>query len=261
MIAINPIASFGARNLQPVRPVTPVVRGYGNATEPSGANAPAPQSNADKVTLNGNGPRAGDGLYTRQGRMVSQTERQESFDLTIQTAEGDTATLHVSKSLGSSSTVQAKSSARGSTVESMLEQYGSLDVQISVKGTLNADEQQAIDRLMQDVNGVANTFFAGDTEAANTQADTLNIQDPALAGFDMRLRSHEMSRVSAVYEDVAQFTAPAASATPSSQAAASPLIQSDLLNGLKQLFAKLVAPSQNANEVSDAVDKTASTLA
>jgi hypothetical protein len=268
MIAINPLASFGARNMQPVRPVTPVVRGFGNAAEPS-KKATSP-SNNDKVTLSGSSPRAGDGLYTRKGTLVSSTQRQESFDLTIQTAEGDTATLHLSQSQGNTSTVKAQSSAKGSFVESLQEQYGALDVQISVKGSLNANEQKAIDSLIQDVNGVANTFFSGDLQAANTQADALNIQDPALSGFSLNLRSQEMSRVSAVYEDVAQFTAAPSSASaststpapmPSPKATSSQLTNANLLNSLKQLFADLVAPLQNASQVTDAVDNTTSILA
>jgi hypothetical protein len=231
MIAINPIASMGARSFQPIQAVTPVVRGFGNAaTNPRGQ---ALQSSADRVTLNGNAPRAGDDLYTRKGTLVSSTERQESFELTIQTAEGDTATLRLSQSTGSSSTVSAQSSARGSTVEWAQEQYGTLDAQVSVQGSLNAQEQQAIDRLVQDINKVADRFFAGNTQAANAQADTLKMQDAALSGFSLNLRRQEMSRVSAVYEDVARFTAPPPPASPPPTAQQN---NADLLKGLKQLL-------------------------
>lgn len=230
MIAINPLVSMGTRSFQPISAVTPVVRGYGNAA-PTAKEA-APPNNADRVTLSGNGPRAGDGLYTRKGTLVSSSERQESFELTIQTAEGDTATLRLSQSSGSSSTVSAQSSARGSSVEWMQEQYGALDAEVSVQGSLNAEEQQAIDRLLQDINKVADRFFAGNSQAANAQADTLKVQDAALSGFSLNLRSQEMRRVSAIYEDVARYTAPPPSAsTPTAQQN-----NADLLKGLKQML-------------------------
>lgn len=257
MIAINPLAAFGTRNLQPVRPVSPVVRGSSNTT--AAPNAP-PLSNTDKVTIGGPSRMAGEGLYTRKGTLISSTARQEEFDLTIQTAEGDTATLHLSQSAGSKNTVKARESARGSSVESLQENFGALDVQISVKGALNAEEKQAIDKLMQEVSGVADTFFAGDTNAANTQADALKLQDGVLSGFSMNLRTSEMSRVSAVYEDVAQFTAPPPPrtpiATPQQGPTSTALTNADLLKGLRQLFADLVGKSRDALAVTDAVDKT-----
>lgn len=244
MIGISPLSAFGARNLQslqplgPVRAVKPVVRESGG--KPSAANT---VDNADKVTLRGNSPRASEGLYARQGTLITSTERQQSFDLTVKTAEGDIATLRFSQASGSSSAVRAQSSEQGSSVETLQESYGTLDLQIQLQGSFNAEETQAMDQLMQQANRVADEFFAGDMETATAQAGAMGLSGTSLQSFSMDLHSQEMRRVSATYEEVARYTAPASVAQAPAPSADSR--GTDLLQSLKQLLAQLVNDVQN----------------
>lgn len=258
MIGMYPLAALGPRNLQAlslVRPVAPVVRGSGNASAP--ASAP---DNKDRVTLRGDSVRASDGLYTRKGTLSSSVESKQSFDMAIKTTEGDIAILHFSQSAGTSTTINAESSRRGGSVETLQESHGALDLQVITKGTFSDEENQAIDQLMQQASQVADQFFAGDLEAANTQAGKLQLAGDALQSFSMNLRSQEMRHVSATYEEVARFTAPAKqpmAPAPPTPPSSDRMPGTDLLQGLKQLLAQLVADVKDPKVVTDAVDKTA----
>lgn len=252
MIGISPLAALGTHNVhtkRPLSPVAPVVRSSGRTAAVADI-----ADTKDKVTLRGSSPGAGDGLYTRKGTLVSNVERQQSFDLTIQTAEGDTATLHFSQSTGSSSAIFAQSSQRGSRVETLQESHGARDLQVTMQGAFNDEETQAMDQLVQQANRVADSFFAGDTHIASLQAYAMAMRGDSLQSFSLDLHHQEMRRVSATYEEVARYTAPP---TPSAAEPSAAMPGTDLLQGLKQLLAQLVNSAQDTRTVTDAVDKTA----
>lgn len=251
MIGTNPFSAqsiFGPRNFQPIRPVTPVVRSVGEASTPA---KETPRSNADTYTPGANKPRAEAQVYSRRGILETQVARQNTYDLTIQTAEGDTATLHLSQSDGFMSTTAAAVSGSSATEVRSKSGYRNLDVQLSVQGNLNTEEQKAIDALVEKVNGVAEKFFAGEMQAASRLADGVNLQGDALTAFAMDLHSQEMRRVSAIYEQVAgladtagsgtgdqplQVTVPVARQVETAQQA---LTNAGVLSSMKQMFAEL----------------------
>lgn len=255
MIGISPLAALGTRNVhtpRPLSPVAPVVRSSGRAAAVADI-----ADIQDKVTLRGSSPGAGDGLYTRKGTLVASVERQQTFDLTLQTAEGDTATLHFSLSAGSSSALSAQSSGRGSRVETLQESHGALELQVTVQGMFSDEETRAMDQLVQQANRVADSFFAGDTDTASLQADAMVMQGDALQSFSLDLHRQEMRRVSATYAEVAQYTAPPTHSAPPAATPSAAMPGTDLLQGLKQLLAQLVNSAQDTRTVTDAVDKTA----
>lgn len=255
MIGLSPLAALGTHHVhsqRPLSPVAPVVRSGGRTA--AVADIAGTQ---DKVTLRGNSPGAADGLYTRKGTLVASVERQQSFDLTIQTAEGDTATLHFSQSTGSSSALRAQSSGRGSRVETLQESYGALELQVTLQGAFNDEETRAMDQLMQQANRVADSFFAGDTHIASLQAYAMAMRGDSLQSFSLDLHHQEMRRFSATYAEVAQYTAPPTPSAPPAAELSAAMPGTDLLQGLKQLLAQLVNSARDTQTVTDAVDKTA----
>ena len=252
-----------------VRAINPVVRGSAEADRPS---APTQQSATplDKTRYSPATPQTRDTLYNRVGGLnaygyqaSSQSlsySRQDTFDLSIQTADGDVATIHISQqqeldwSSGSASATGAAGAAQLQTWRG--DSTDALDVNISVAGDLNAEEMASIDALVRKVNGVAQDFFSGDMAQASAAAQQISFgpEDSTLAAYQFSLQSQESLRAVAVYESVATSTAtttaPAISVAPPparsavDAAAVAPAPKSGLMQNLRAMLQDLTRNSQ-----------------
>lgn len=221
---LGPVVFQGIRSYRPVQPVVAAI-------------APARDAPSSQVSIGERTARPGDGLYNRAGTVASSVQRRETFDLTIQTAEGDTATLRLSQSM------ELRSDAGQSS-------YRSLDMQMQVEGDLNTQEAQAINTLMQQVSQVAEQFFGGDIANATRGAGALTLQGDALNAFSMNLHYQETRRATAAYQSVAQLSGPDVAAPPSlAKPLESPaLTTADLLTQMKNLFADLARSAKDLME-------------
>jgi hypothetical protein len=175
-------------------------------------------------------------------------ERKQSFDLAIQTAEGDVATVRIARQQSYNAQTQVSISDRGRALSLRASSSDSLNAVVSVQGDLNAQETASINALVQKVNGVADDFFAGDMEQAIAGAAGIEMQGSSLSAFAFDLQSQEVRRAAAVYENIATTTAPLAvapakttSATASTPAAPSP----SWLQSLRALFDGLTRNAQS----------------
>lgn len=137
-------------------------------------------------------------------------ERKQSFDLAIQTAEGDIATVSIARQQSYNEKTQVSISEPGRTLSLSASRADSINAVVSVQGNLNAQEFASINALVQKVNRVADDFFAGDMEQAITGALSIEMQGNSLRAFAFDLQSREAQRAAAVYENIATTTAPLA---------------------------------------------------
>lgn len=189
-------------------------------------------------------------------RAVS-VERNRSFDLAIKTAEGDVATIRIAQQESGSTSSRVTISERGRalSLNAGAEYNSTLNTSVSVQGSLNAEETASIDALVLKVNNVAEDFFAGDMDQAVRGAASISITDDNLSAFAFDLQSQEVLRATAVYENVAATTAPAATATPSPAAPAAPE-RNGWLQSLRALFDAVTKSTTDARMVTDAQART-----
>lgn len=189
-------------------------------------------------------------------RAVS-VERNRSFDLAIKTAEGDIATIHIAQQESGSASSQVTISERGRALSlSASAAYSSaLDASVSVRGTLNAQETASIHALVQQVNDVAENFFAGDMDQAIRGAADISITDDSLIAFAFDLQSHEVRRAAAVYQNIASTTAPTSAATPATSAPAT-AERNGWLQSLRALFDAITQPAADPRLVTDTSVRT-----
>ena len=189
-------------------------------------------------------------------RAVS-VERKRSFDLAIKTAEGDIATIRIQQQESGSESSQLSISERGRalSVSASAAYSSALDASVSVQGTLNAQETASINALVQQVNGVADDFFAGDMDQAIRGAASLSISDESLSAFAFDLQSQEVRRAAAIYENIAATTSPAAATPPASAAPLAPQ-RSGWLQSLRALFDAITQPASNPRQLTDASVRT-----
>ena len=186
---------------------------------------------------------------------VVRVERQQSFDLAIQTAEGDRATVRIARQESYNAQTQVSISERGRALSLNTTSYDALSAVVSVQGDLNAQETASINALVQKVSGVAEDFFAGDMDQAITGAAGIEMQGNSLSAFAFDLQSQEVRRAAAVYENIATTTAPVTAAPPATTAPVAPQ-RSGWLQSLRALFNAITQPASDPRLVSDVSVRT-----
>jgi len=125
----------------------------------------------------------GSGLAAAGAKLISNAKGE----LQIHTQEGDTVTLSFASKTGVS--VQNLQAGNGSTQLSStdIQAFTSNRVTINVQGDLNANELQAVQDLVGQVNQLADGFFGGDVNAALSQAASLNFDSSQLTDYSLHL--------------------------------------------------------------------------
>lgn len=143
-------------------------------------------------------------------RMLESASYQENrrLALEITTADGDTVSIHVERHSGASHTEYAERSGDGfgrvatsGRHESAHLSYAHLSYRVA--GELDADEQKAVDRLLKRVDGLADRFYEGQTQAAFKQAVNLKVDSDELTGFSLSLRHSQSYQAVSAYRSVA----------------------------------------------------------
>ncbi len=112
--------------------------------------------------------------------------RKQKASLDITTQEGDRVQIR----FRAREQVGPESASADTKVFSM----GSGKVQLEVKGNLNADELEAIEDLVADVDAIAKEFFQGDIQKAFAAANQLGFDSEQIANFALKLSLRERGR-------------------------------------------------------------------
>ena len=195
--------------------------------------------------------------YSSKGRLniagaayqTVSVDRDESFDLTIKTAQGDLATISITQKQGFSAAGGMQWGGQDLALALEADSSESLNVQIAVNGEFDAQEMASIRGLVNQVDDVAADFFAGDMKQALAGAAGIDISGQAdtLSAFSFELQSQEVRRAVSLYEDVAAATSPQKATTPWLQGplATPAASNSNFLRDLVALFDDLTHRAQD----------------
>lgn len=121
--------------------------------------------------------------------------RERTFTLDVATREGDRITIHVQNSQEAS----AEQHSEAGWSQTRWGQSESDMFSLRIEGDLSEQERDDLDRLLGDVNTLANEFYDGDIGVAWEQAQAIDINGSSLASMDLNLRSVE-TRGAAAYQ-------------------------------------------------------------
>ena len=201
-------------------------------SQPAAASAtytPASKTHQDVALYSRHGASSTRPIPTHQAWSV---DRQNTLSLTIETAEGDIATIHLSQS----QRYTARTSTRGSDIRAS----DSMNLNMVVQGDLSANEAKSIDAVVKQIGDVAQNFFAGDIKKALDTAGSIAIpgESNALTAIDFDLQRQETRKAVTVYENIAM-----ASVAPSGPTSA-PAHHSDGPNSILGLLGGLMPKRQ-----------------
>lgn len=129
-------------------------------------------------------------------------ERTKSFELSIQTQEGDTVNLKIQKSFNKQISKEATFDDEGFTINIDRQVQREKQVSYQVSGDINEQEQAAIDALVRKIDRVSNKFYNGNVAAAFQKASRIGIDAEQLANFSLNLQSSRTLEVTKTYREV-----------------------------------------------------------
>lgn len=133
---------------------------------------------------------------------IRNVEKLRSFELSIQTQEGDTINVNVQKSLSKQVTKQAELSEEGFSATYSKEVQRDKQVSYEVAGNISDAEQTAINALLKKVNRLADKFFDGNVINAFKKATRIGIDSEQLANFSLNVQSTRTVEVTKTYREV-----------------------------------------------------------
>ena len=145
-------------------------------------------------------------LFNPKPESVSVSQAQylslsNNAEYNFTTAEGDEVTISFADAFKQQSASSYQRNGQNEGYASESSQSRELSFTMSVNGDLNEDEQQAINELMEDLQGVSQTFFSGSFEQAFEQAQELNLGNEQLVAFSMDLKQTKTFAAIKGYEE------------------------------------------------------------
>ena len=129
----------------------------------------------------------------------------ESLTMKLQTREGDTIELSISRQQSSFQQQILSANDHFASLASQWQMSDSQQLSFSVKGDLNEQELAAFDELLADVQGIADKFFNEDYDQAFQLASELGLDKKQFAALDLNMRE-ETSIAKTTYQQVGSDT-------------------------------------------------------
>ena len=139
--------------------------------------------------------------------------RKNSFQIQVTTQDGDQVTIKFKQSEKQSSSAYFQQKGDTTTLSTEASSKTKTQFSFDVEGDLDQDELKSINALIGDINGVAETFFSGDSEAAFEQGLNLGFNTEEIAGFSLNLKQSTKSVATTAYREVSEL-GPGRSAPP-----------------------------------------------
>ncbi|TCI05073.1 hypothetical protein EZV61_03690 [Corallincola luteus] len=127
---------------------------------------------------------------------------ENSASLELFTKEGDKIAISFNALQASSMGMGYASNDNGEALISSYSNESSFGFSFSVEGDLSEEEMAAITDFINQVAGVADSFFAGDFDAAFDKANELGFDDSQIASFSMSLEQTQTIAAAKVYQQV-----------------------------------------------------------
>lgn len=145
--------------------------------------------------------------FVEQSQMT-KVHQQQTIGLQIQTKDGDTITVNVSKKQGIETSQYQYSDPHQSVIKSSVSQYQQSGIEYRVEGDLSEDEQEAIDVLINNVGKLAKEYFDGDLEAAYQKSQSLGFDTEQISNFSANFSQRESRQQIATYKSIEQIRPP-----------------------------------------------------
>ncbi|MDW3094043.1 MAG: DUF5610 domain-containing protein [Gammaproteobacteria bacterium] len=129
-------------------------------------------------------------------------QRSSSFELSVKTQEGDTVKLSIEKSFSKQVSKQATFDESGFNVSIDRQVERGKEISYQVSGDINKQEQAAIDKLIKNVDRLADKFYRGNFAGAFQKASRIGIDTDQLANFSLNLQSSKTVEVTKTYREV-----------------------------------------------------------
>ena len=124
-------------------------------------------------------------------RQASQYSLSNGAQLSIKTLDGDEINITFNSDFSQSKAMAFQSNDQEARFSSQSSASFSYGFSLEVNGELDEQEQEAINALMADLQGVSDAFFDGDIDEAFDKALDLNMDTSQLAAFSMNLQQTE----------------------------------------------------------------------
>lgn len=134
----------------------------------------------------------------------------QKLGIRLITQEGDVVRIKLRQSEG----LQASAAQRGADAYASVSSYSRSRFSISVQGSLNQDELDAISDVLDQVDDIASEFYSGDAAAAFADASALSFDPAVLAKVGLKMSQTTSLRVSGVSIGAPAPTPPAPTSPP-----------------------------------------------
>ena len=128
--------------------------------------------------------------------------RSQSFDLSIETQEGDTVTFSIQQFYNKQASKEFVQDENGFTVNIDRQTESGEEISYQVNGDINEQEQAAIDALIKKVDQLADKFYSGNVVGAFTKATQVGIDSEQLASFSLNLESSKSVEITKTYREI-----------------------------------------------------------
>ena len=128
--------------------------------------------------------------------------RSRSFDLSIETQEGDTVTFSIEQFYNKQASKELVKDEKGFRVNVERQSTRGEQISYQVNGDINQQEQAAIDALIKKVDRLADNFYSGNVAAAFRKATRVGIDADQLASFSLNLQSSKSVEITKTYKEV-----------------------------------------------------------
>lgn len=141
-------------------------------------------------------------------------QASKSFDLSIKTQEGDTVSINIEKFFNKQVSKEATFNEDGFTVNIDRQVQKGKEISYQVNGDINEQEQAAIDKLIKNVDRLADKFYSGNFAGAFQKATRIGIDADQLANFSLNLQSSKTVEVTKTYREVQGIADTSAASSP-----------------------------------------------
>ncbi|VAW59708.1 hypothetical protein MNBD_GAMMA11-1830 [hydrothermal vent metagenome] len=178
----------------------------------------------------------GSTVVAESGLFSSQFKQTSEAAIEIVTRDGDRVEISYSAFTQSATSQRFSSNASAFSFSSRQQASSSVAFQFSVEGSLDAQERDSINNLLNDIGEIAGQFFQGDVQAAFNASLELGFDSETLKGFSLDFQQTTRVQVAEAYQRTEQVAGPIESVLEPATVNPRPAV--DVLAQLENLIAQ-----------------------
>lgn len=144
---------------------------------------------------------------SQQAKLAYSQQQTRESSIEIVTRDGDKVTINLSSNESFKAGFEYSNQQTQSSKQTELSAYASsktsAQYSISIEGSLDSDEREAIERLVHDISEVANKLYDGDAREAFKHASSIEFNTDELESYAFDINQTKSRSFIAAYEEVA----------------------------------------------------------